>query len=357
MSSLLSTPVFVSGPDDKIATVDLYKADGKLVNQIRDISDQFKAVEVESLKGGNNLQDAVKTTLVRDTNAGNLGIQLDTDSLVKGLLAVNPGMVSALRSLPAGMQAELTKVKGYSDIAGTLGGVTSQISKANLSTVNGLATMINGISGANLPFDFKDKKGLIQLSVSLIIQSTKVGIKGALKPFIDNITDKRIIRGIVAGVASQAITNNMTDLLKDTATSTIGRVIVKTAGGVSLQILQGYADEHRPKIARKYTKYNNTALALTAINIAWQEYKRGPANAVSTAVEGGLIQKASPAFKQDMRLAAAWKGGNITIPADVSTINTAINTSAEAYMCLIGPELSTNPKADMKQKLSFVNFA
>lgn len=353
MSSLLSTPVFVSGPDDKIATVDLYKADGKLVNEIRDISDQFKAAEVESLKGGNTLQDAVKATLVRDTSAGNLGIQLDTDSLVKGLLAVNPGMVSALRSLPASLQGELTKVKGYSDIAGTLGGITSQISKANLSTVNGLATMINGISGASLPFDFKDKKGLIQLSVSLIIQSTKVGIKGALKPFIDNITDKRIIRGIVAGVASQAITNNMTDLLKDAATSTIGRVIVKTAGGVSLQILQGYADEHRPKIDRKYTKYSNTALALTAINIAWQEYKRGSA----TAVEGGLIQKASPAFKQDMKLAAAWRGGNITIPADVSTINTAINTSAEAYMCLIGPELNTSPKVDIKQKLPFVNFA
>lgn len=353
MSSLLSTPVFVAGPDDKVATVDLYKASGKLVNEIRDISDQFKATTVEALKGGNTLLDSVKLSLVKDFDTGKLGIKLDTDSLIKGLVSVNPGMVSALRSLPNALQTELTKVKGFSQIAGTLGGITSQISQANLSTVNGLATMINGISGANLPFNFTDKNGLAQLSASLIIQSTKVGIKGALKPFIDNITDKRVLRGIVAGVASQAISNNMTDLLKEVADSPLGRTMVKTVGGVSLQILQGYANEYRPSIDRRYTKYSNTALALTAFNIAWKEYRRGS----TVAVEGASFQKASDAFKKDAALAAAWQGSNISLPSDLSTFNSAINTSAEAYMGLIGPELKNSPKEDMKEKLPFINFA
>ena len=353
MSSLLSIPVFVSGPDDKVATVDLYKASGNLVNEIRDISDQFKLTSLDSLKGGNTLLDNIKNTLVKDFDSGNLGIKLDTDSLIKGLVSINPGMVSALRSLPAAMQGELTKVNGYSQIAGTLGGITSQISKANLSTVNGLATMINGISGANLPFNFTDKKGLSQLAASLIIQSTKVGIKGALKPFIDNITDKRILKGMVANVASQAIANNMTDLLKEVATSPLSRTLVKTVGGVSLQILQGYGNEYRPKIDRRYTKYSNTSIALTALNATWKEYRRGG----TVAIEASNFQKSSPVFKSDAVIAAAWNSGNITIPPDLSTFNSAINTSTEAYFGLIGPELKMNPKDDMREKMPFVNFA
>lgn len=352
MSSLLSTPVFVSGPDDKVATVDLYKASGKLINEIRDISDQFKASTLDALKGGNTLLDNVKMTLVKDFDSGNLGIKLDTDSLVKGLLSVNPGMVSALRSLPTSLQGELTKVKGFSQIAGTLGGIASEISKANLSTVNGLATLVNGISGANLPFNFTDKNGLAQLAASLIIQSTKVGIKGALKPFIDNITDKRVLRGIVAGVASQAISNNMTDLLKEVADSTLGRIMVKTVGGVALQMLQGYADEYRPSIDRRYTKYSNTALALTALNTAWQEYRRGD----TVAIEAGYMQYASPAFVSDVYVAAQWNSVNIAIPPDVSTINTAIGTCTEAYMCLIGPNLNRVPRVDLSQQFPYVYF-
>lgn len=352
MSSLLSTPVFVSGPDDKVATVDLYKASGKLINDIRDISDQFKANTVDSLKGGNTLLDSVKSTLVKDFDAGNLGIKLDTDSLIKGLISVNPGMVSALRTLPASLQGELTKVSGYSQIAGTLGGITSQISQANLGTVNGLATLINGISGANLPFNFTDKNGLAQLAVSLIIQSTKVGIKGALKPFIDNITDKRVLRGIVAGVASQAISNNMTELLREVADSTLGRIMVKTVGGVALQMLQGYADEYRPSIDRRYTKYSNTALALTALNIAWQEYTRGD----TVAIEAGYMQYASPAFVSDVYVAAQWNSGNFIISTDASTINTAIGTSTEAYMYLIGPDLNRTPRVDLSQQFPYVYF-
>lgn len=354
MSALLSLPVFVSGPDDKVATVDLYKASGKLINELRDISDQFKATTLDALKGGNTLLDSVKSTLEKDFSAGELGIKLDTDSLIKGLISINPGMVSALRSLPATLQGELTKVQGMSDIAGTLGGIVSQISKANLSTVNGIVTMINGISGANLPFNFTDKNGLAQLAISLVIQASKLGIKGALKPFLDFITDKGILKRIVLGIIAQAIPNNLTDLLKDLANSNMSRALSKSTAGLALQILQNYHSNPKSGVSERYEKYITTIEALLALNNNWDRYNRS--DDVVT-LECIYMQRGSPNYVADVYVAAQWQSMDFIIPPNLSMINTSQYTCNEAYMYLIGPDMRMSPREDLSRNFQYVTFA
>ena len=353
MSALLSLPVFVSGPDDKVATVDLYKASGKLINELRDISDQFKATTLDALKGGNTLLDSVKSTLEKDFSAGELGIKLDTDSLIKGLISINPGMVSALRSLPTTLQGELTKVKGFSEIAGTLGGIVSQVSKANLSTVNGIVTMINGISGANLPFNFTDKNGLAQLAISLVIQASKIGIKGVLKPFLDFITDKNILKRIVLGVIAQAIPNNLTDLLRDLATSNMSRALSKSTSGLALQILQNYFSNPKSSISQRYDKYDTTIQTLEALNNSWNEFVRSD----TVALECIYMQRGHLDYISDVYVAAQWQAMDFIIPPNLSMINTSQYTCNEAYMYLIGPDMTTSPRVDLTRNFQYINFA
>ncbi len=351
MSNLLSIPTFVSGPDDKLATVDLYKASGNLINEIRDISEIFKAESLDILKGGNNLLPDIKSSIIKGFDEFKTGISLDTDSLIKGLISVNPGMVSALRSLPSDLQNSLTNVSGFSNIAGTFNGIASQISKANLSTVNGLGSLINGISGAKLPFNFTDKNGLAQFAASLIVQATRVGIKGVFKPFIDNITDKDVIRGIVANVASQAISNSMTDLLKDMSSSIASRVLAKTVGGIALRYLRDYASPHRSSMAQQYEKYYNTKIALGAIIDGWLDYKRGGGQ----SYEGGYMLSGSDDFISAVLLAAKWEM-NYIIPTNPGYVNSAANTSAEAYIALITRNLNTTARMSLSNSFPLVNF-
>jgi hypothetical protein len=351
MSSLLSTPVFVSGADDQLATVDLYKANGKLINDIRDISEAFKSDSVASLVGGNTLLDSEKIDIIKSFDQATSGIVMDTDSLVKGLIATNSGMVSALRSLPSTMQGELTKVKGLMDIAGTFNGIKAQITKANLSTINGLGKLINGISGANLPFNFTDKQGLAQFSASLIIQATKVGIPGVFKAFVGQITDKKILRGIVGNVASQAITNCMSELLNDVATSPAGRILAKVTGGLALRYIRDYANPVKSSTLQKYEKYQITRNALDSVLNEWIRYYRPGGG----AFEGTFMTKASNDFIAAVLIAAKYQTKWI-IPTNPGLINTAAGTSAEAYMALITNNLNMTAKNSLKQNFPLVYF-
>lgn len=349
MSSLLSVPVFVSGPDDQLATVDLYKATGTLVNEIRDISDTFKASSLDALKGGNTLLGDVKFDIIKGFDQATAGIMMDTDSLVKGIISTNPGMVSALRSLPSVMQGELTKVKGLMDIAGTFNGIKAQITKASLSTINGLGSLINGISGANLPFNFTDKRGLAQFSASLIIQATKVGIPGVFKAFVAQITDKKVLRGIVSSVASQAITNSMSDLLNDVATSPASRVLAKVTGGLALRYIRDYASPTKSSTQQKYEKYQVTRNALDAVLDEWIRYYRPGGN----AYEGSYMTTGSGDFIAAVLIAAKYQTKWI-IPTNPAFINTAAGTSAEAYMALITRNLNMTAKNALKRDFPLV---
>ena len=368
MSSLLSIPVFVSGPDDKLATVDLYKASGKLVNELRDISDTFQASALDGLKGGNNLLDSAKSSIIKGFDSAKLGIQLDTDSLMKGLISVNPGMMSALKSLPSTIQGELTKVSGFSSIAGTFNGIASQISKANLSTLNGIGSLINGVCKTNLPFNFTDKNALAQFSASLIVQASKVGIKGAFKAFVDNITDKKVLKGIVANIASHAIANCMTDLLKDVATSPVAKLMTRVVGGLALGYLQNYTTPNRASVNQRYDNYSNARTTLNGFDSNWARYSR-PGN---QCYEGNRVLYSSADFVSDIILAAIWQvtysfppnlaaladeyRSTTVMPAAITNMNTAVGTSQEAYLALITNNLNTTARQSLVSNFRFVHF-
>lgn len=323
--TLVATPIFISGPDDKLATVDVYTAVDKPASSAQT---QLKPEDVGAVKGGNSLSKSDKVLAVATSKSADTGLEMDSDSVVKDIIAKDSGLLSALKSLPSAMQAELTKVSGFNQISGTFGLVKSETKKANLSTIKGLGKLINGIAGATTGIDFKNKSGLSKVAINVVIEATRVGLKGAVKPFLDNIQDKNVLRSIVSGVASRAINEGMTDLLKDTATSTAGRVFIKSVGSLSLKAIEKYSTVTRPNLSSSRTKYSSTAIALDVINIAWREYKRG----LVPVVDASKVEKATPEFKRDMKNYVTWAASNVQIPSNLTAINTAINTSTEAYM-------------------------
>lgn len=351
MSGLLSTPIFVSGPDDKVAAVDLYKASGKLINELRDVSDTFNSSALDALKGGNTLLASAKGDIIKSFDSATAGIQVDTDSLLKGLVSVNPGMMSALKSLPTSMQGELTKISGMADIAGTFNGIAAQISKATLSTVNGLGALINGVTGAKLPFGFDDKKGLAQFSAALIIQATRIGIPGVFKAFSDQILDKKVMRIIVATVGETAVKNSMTDLLRDISSTPYSRVLAKVAGGLALKYIRDFKNPHKSPMGKKYENYKIGMLALDSVLDEWILYYRkgGP------AIEGNFALTGSNDFMVALLIAAKYETKWI-IPTNPGLTNTAAGTSPAAYMALITRNLNMTAKNALQQQFPLVHF-
>lgn len=351
MSSLLSTPVFVSGPDDDVAAVDLYKAKGELINETRDISDVFKAEELDAIKGGVEITAKEKADIIKQFAADGKAMKADSDSMVKGLLSAAPGMIGLLRSLPNKMQGDLTKVSGFVEIAGTFNGNKANISKANLATINGLAGLINGIAGTNLPYDFSDNKSLAQFSASLIIQATKVGIPGVFKPYLAAIKNKKVQRAVIGSLATQVVNNSMTALLSDMSSSATSRILAKVAGGLALKYIRNYTNPTNSSTQKKYENYLVMRTALDAVLDEWIKYHRVGGG----AYEGSYMSKGTNDFIAAVLLAAKYQTKWI-IPTNPGLINTAAGTSAEAYIALITRNLNTTAKNALQQQFPLVYF-
>lgn len=349
MSSLLSTPVFVSGPDDDLATVDLYKASGELINETRDISEVFKAEELDAVKGGVEITAKEKADIIKQFAEDGKAIKADSDSLVKGLLASAPGMIGALRSLPSKMQGDLIKVNGLAEIIGTFNGNKANISKASLATINGLSSLINGIAKTNLPYDFSDNKSLAQFSASLIIQATKVGIPGVFKPYIAAIKNKKVQRAVIGSLATQVVNNSMTELLSDMSSSATSRILTKVAGGLALKYIRNYTNPVKSSTQKKYENYLLTRTALDAVLDEWIKYYRPGGG----AYEGSYMTTGSGDFIAAVLLAAKYQTKWI-IPTNPGLINTAAGTSAEAYIALITRNLNMTAKNALKKDFPLV---
>jgi hypothetical protein len=223
MGFKLAATTFSTKADDTLATVDAYaQKSSKVINATPDVVTAADLGNLAGLKGATVGADLkfLSTTVTQ-------GLKVDKDALLKGVLGSNSGLIGALKGLPPIIQEGMTKAKGLSSILATVNGVTSVIKNANLSTLSGMGSLINGLSNTNFPIAFTDTSGLINLGSNLVKQATSLNIPGVLSAITSGIANKSIVNGIVRGSLSTVIGSSNVGLLSDIAGSSSGKYVTK----------------------------------------------------------------------------------------------------------------------------------
>lgn len=210
----LVPPVFLTGPDDKLAAVDIYKKlDGTIAGLNLDNLDLLQSDLAKSLKADwANLKD-LKMLIGNTVN----GLMVDIEALKKGILSVSNGVMGYFNSLPQWLQDSLLKISGVNKIATTMNGLTTYLSHSDYSTVTSLAQLIKGISGCDFPVEVIDQNGRLLLSINLVKEAAGLGLPNAYTAFINCISDRYFGTHLTQSILPYITDNSDHKLLSEVA--------------------------------------------------------------------------------------------------------------------------------------------
>jgi hypothetical protein len=269
MAFKLAATTFSTEPDEALAAVDAYDLqNSKPINAVPDI---LSAADLGSLVGLKGIASAPSLKML---SGAAQGLKVDKDALIKGVLGSNAGLLSALKGLPSTLQEGMTKAGGMSKILATVNGVTSIVSRANLSTLNGVGSLINGLATVKLPISFTDVSGLVNLSSNLIRQATSLNIPGVFKAVTDGIENKSIVNGIVRSSIGTVLGTGNVRLLGDMANSLSGKYIIKAMPRFAQDFTKKFVLPAGTRANSLFAISNSVTSSLSKIDKTWDNAQR-----------------------------------------------------------------------------------
>lgn len=176
----LATPTFLSGAQDELATLDVYKEAGS--QTVNSIEDYFSSFNKESLgkllKGGKSVLSLLPA--IKSLSKLNFS-KLDTKSLLTQVTKMSSSVSSALKVMGAGDQTSiLTKIgEAGGSFTSEINGIVSKIPYGKLASVQGVAGLINSFA-PELPIKINDYPGVAKLIEGASAVAARAGLPNSL---------------------------------------------------------------------------------------------------------------------------------------------------------------------------------
>lgn len=293
--SRLVTPTLSSGADDKLATVDAYtQEESTVINDIPDIIDQHELTKLKSLSTREN------TPVISMSKNLDGSVAVDKDSLLSGVLSSNSGLVGAIKTLPDKVQSSITMAKGATKILATVNNVTRIVNGANLSTLNGVANVINSLTNSALPIQYKDVSGLANVSANLIRTADRLSIPKSFSAFSSTINNVEVMTKATRDLSPYIVNSSSTGLLGDVANTQYGPQLVQETPDFLEQYAVKYTLPKNSTNQFKVDEYNSISDSFYKVDSTWGMCKR----ADSSVVNAKVTSKSSSDFLSILKAAA-----------------------------------------------------
>ena len=228
----LAKTTFSTGPNDKLASVDVYTADS--ASTPTDVSAPVPSINPLTMLATMSSYLGSAATLVNDYKKL-AALPLSASSLLTGVLSSNPLIQSAFNSLPIAIQNAVVMAQVFTDLSGKNSnnpvnsisiknnGVTSTINNSNLQDVRAMVAMANAASGGGYAPVITDNNALPVMLGNIIKVAASMQLPGAYSAIVNSLAptpaNTRIKGSLAAMGASTAISNGSLGLLSEVAKS------------------------------------------------------------------------------------------------------------------------------------------
>lgn len=307
---------FATGIKDSLAVIDTYnKENSDIVNIRPNTEDAFGqdnkyAFKLPNSGVGLKILSANQTT----------GLKVNSDSLISGILSSSNGVLSAFKQLPSPLQTSILSTNGLSQIQTQLNGVNNLVTNSDLNSIQGITTLIKGVSGGNYPLVVKDTSGLSSLSTNIIKEATTLGLSGVYTTFVSSLGDSVISKQITRKLIPYVLANSKFKLLKEIADGPYAKDVKK----YNPKIANDAASAFRISEYKKQKDYNQQLIdidySLNKISPNWKTKQIG----LNVTVDASSMSNAS----LDMKTLLKANSVGMRIPA--SNLNAPIvDTSSQ----------------------------
>lgn len=204
-SGNLGKATFLNGPKNDLKVAGLYEKSGlkDVVNSIQEKGKEYGINFSEIVKGGKDL--AKLWPIVKDIQGGG-----DAGDILNRLMA-NSGKIGELakpllNKLPEGFTTSASNLYNeYKDTIVKVGNVARTVASSDLSSIDGIAKMVNKISGDPNGLFIEDQDGIAAFTVGLIHDATKYGVPNSFDAVANTIENSDLMMKVCNGVLPIAV--------------------------------------------------------------------------------------------------------------------------------------------------------
>lgn len=274
---ILAKTVFSTGADDSVATVDVYNAnsDNQVVTSVASVTEKPAATIVDTVKATNSKITAQNLSSVLST--AKLAMSTKSVSQVLTRLTSNNDTSSWFSGLSKSAGTSIASVCGkigMSDKVSTnIGGIVSNISINNLTSVKNIQGLVRNITGLN-SLKIGDSSSKIAAAAAVINMASKLGVSGLAGITLGSLDKKSLINSVtklaIKGVAKAASTIDFKALISG---STKGAA---ECGMPSLanNFASSYVTTNATSISTKVADYTSTLSTFSSANTSWDSLTR-----------------------------------------------------------------------------------
>lgn len=240
MSVELAKPVFTTGIDEQLATVDAYGVDNPDDISGLNGGEDFSLENIQGMLGGNlgNPADLLKDD-VPD------GMLLEPDKIRENLIAALPDAGGALSGMDSAMVGNLLNVEAgsLSQIQATVGDATAMINGADLSSLQGVGELVGGLTQSDFPISLKDCSGITEVGANVLSQCCRLGVPGAYTQFATGLTrtgDLDLLGKITQKVLPVVCSSSNIGMLGEMAKGPLGSSLTSLMPGVLASFSKAY---------------------------------------------------------------------------------------------------------------------
>lgn len=218
---LLAKSNFLAGVQEELIAIDVYgKNDASVVNKIQDVAQLFDVDLTNILKGGQFVEKDFP--IIEDVSEGLLNI--NKDNLVTRIAGVSSSIGSALQSVKAGIENQLSNVQALGDVYSKVNGIISKIQNADLTDINSLTKLVSDVTGDSRLLEVVDKAAETGLYVGIIKEAASKGIPDALGAVVDTIKDQEVLNGVIKNILPSTINTSDVRMLASIVDSDISKI-------------------------------------------------------------------------------------------------------------------------------------
>lgn len=232
----LATPTFLSGPQDDLASVDVYDQKSlEVINSIQDLQDEQELSLYDSLRGG--AAGAMDTDTILQSYSGAGELVVNKDNLIKRLSATSSSVLSGIRNISNQVAGAINKaIPGNAPLLAKVGTIVKQVQSTNLHSLASIGGTIANLTGNPQLFSLQDQGAQIGLYSGLVQEASRLGIPNSFGELMAAVENPYILRQ----VALQALP------------TIVGTSDIHSLGAMAEQLARGNVKHMLPQVVQQF---------------------------------------------------------------------------------------------------------
>jgi len=355
----LARTTYLSGPDDKLAAIDVYKkSDSSVVNSIQTLENlMFDAKAISSLLSGKgaNLIPVLKT-LVVNTNV---------DKVSSRLFGGNVSLKSLYSDLSSVVKNSLSIEGNLKDkITATFKGSQSDIKLGCFDDAKAIGGLVNEFTNKAYTGSFKDFGGVVSLVTNLTKQGSEIGLPKVFSTLATYVADDKVLASAARQLLPIASSRGDMNLFLDIASSPIFKQIKGINPGIINSMINAFKLPAGMDQRQSAPYYNSVSTSFKNVNPNWNRYKK--INGLS--ILSGLAIAGAPTFIKLLK--SSVMSESAIIPTSANAVGPFTRATQEArdseFLLSMSKYVPVDvneqlkelvPRVMLKTNPSFVNYA